>query len=171
MTPSERAAKVNLVVLDVDGVLTDGGLWYGPDGETLKRFDVKDGHGLVLARETGLPVAWLTARSSAILTARAKELKIEKVLQGRRDKTEGLSELCKAFGVPLDQTAYMGDDLNDLAPLRLVGLAACPADAVEEVRTSVQYIASKEGGRGAVREFLELILRATGRWQAALDLK
>ena len=170
MTPvTERAAKVKLVVFDVDGVLTDGALWYGPAGEALKRFDVKDGHAIVLARLTDLPVALLTARTSPIVELRAAELKVARVSQGQREKGAGLVTLCSELGVLPSDCAYMGDDVNDLPALRQAGLAACPADAVAEVRSEVHFISTKNGGHGAARELLELILKATGRWAQALE--
>ena len=168
MTAEERARSIKLVVFDVDGVLTDGGLWYGPDGEVMKRFDVKDGHAMVLARLTGLPVAILTARTSKIVETRAHELKVAKVFQGRREKGPALLELCAELGVPPAETAYMGDDVNDLPAMQPCGLTACPADAAHEVREAVHYVAKAPGGRGAARELIELVLRATGRWEQAL---
>ncbi len=166
---TERAAKVKLVVFDVDGVLTDGALWYGPAGEALKRFDVKDGHAMVLARLTQLPVALLTARTSPIVELRAAELKLAKVAQGQREKGAGLVTLCSELGVSPSDCAYMGDDVNDLPALRQVALSACPADAVAEVRSEVHFISRKTGGHGAARELLELVLKATGRWAQALE--
>lgn len=159
-----RAKDIDLLVLDVDGVLTDGGLYYGAEGEQLKRFDVKDGHGLVLAHLAGLRAAILTARRSAIVEKRAAELFIDPVLQGRRDKQAGLAELLARAKVPAERCAYVGDDLNDLPALTQVRLAACPADAVEEVRGRCHFVAAAPGGRGAVREILEVILRAQGKW-------
>lgn len=168
MTAEERARTIRLVVFDVDGVLTDGGLWYGKDGEVMKRFDVKDGHAIVLARLTGLPVAVLTARTSAIVETRAKELGVAKVFQGRKEKGPALEELCRELGVASSETAYMGDDVNDLPAMARCGLTACPADAVAEVRAAVHFVSSRPGGHGAARELLELVLRQTGRWQDAL---
>ena len=167
---SERASRIKLVVLDVDGVLTDGGLFYGPTGEVFKRFDVKDGHAIVLARLTGLPTAILTARTSDIVEVRAKELKIARVFQGRREKGPAFLELCAELNVAPADCAYMGDDVNDLAPMRLAGVASCPSDAVSEVKAFVHFVSSKPGGHGAVRELFELILKATGRWSQALEL-
>jgi 3-deoxy-D-manno-octulosonate 8-phosphate phosphatase (KDO 8-P phosphatase) len=164
-----RAAVIRLVVLDVDGVLTDGALWYGPEGETFKRFDVKDGHAMVLARLVGLPIALLTARVSRIVEVRAEELKLVKVLQGRRDKGAAFDELCAELKAMPETVAYMGDDINDLAAMVKCGLAACPNDAVPEVKAHAQFVSTKPGGRGAVRELLELILKARGLWNAALD--
>lgn len=163
-----RAARVRLAVFDVDGVLTDGGLWYGAEGEVFKRFDVKDGQAMVLARLVGLPVALLTARVSRLVERRAEELKLAKVYQGRRDKGPAFDELCAELGVTPDEVAYMGDDVNDLAPMRKAGLAACPADAVEQVRGAAHLVCARPGGHGAARELLELVLRASGRWDAAL---
>src|SRR5690349_20462754 len=129
MTPLERARGVRLLALDVDGVLTDGGLWYGPDGEALKRFDVRDGHGIVLLREAGLPAAVLTARTSSMVEVRGRELGLRFVLQGRKDKSAGLDELLALASLTAAEVAYVGDDVNDLPVLERVGFSACPADA------------------------------------------
>ncbi|MFO7155549.1 MAG: HAD hydrolase family protein [Pseudomonadota bacterium] len=163
----ERARKVELLVLDVDGVLTDGGLYYGPDGEALKRFDVRDGHGIVLCRDAGLPTAILSARVSPAVEARARELRIPFVLQGERDKGTGLDRLLRRCGLPAEALAYIGDDLNDLPVLARVGFSAAPADARPEVRERVHYVCESRGGHGAVRELCELILRAKGLWERA----
>lgn len=165
-----RAAQVKLLVLDVDGVLTDGGLYYGPEGEALKRFDVKDGHGIVMARLTGLPCAILTARRSKMVEVRGKELGLLAVKQGQRDKLAGLRELLAELDVPPEDVAYMGDDVNDLGPLGIVGLPACPGDAAPEVRDSSLFVSKCPGGRGAVRELVEVCLKASERWETALRL-
>jgi 3-deoxy-D-manno-octulosonate 8-phosphate phosphatase (KDO 8-P phosphatase) len=170
VTPLERAARIKLLVFDVDGVMTDGGLYYGPQGEAMKRFDVKDGHALVLARLTGLPAAILTARSSQIVEVRAAELKLAKVMQGKKDKAPALIEMCTELQLQPADCAYMGDDVNDLAPMKLAGLSACPADASPEVKAAVHFVAPSNGGRGAVRDLTELVLKATGRWEKALEL-
>lgn len=165
-----KAAAVKLLVFDVDGVLTDGGLYYGPSGEALKRFDVKDGHALVMARLSGLPAALLTARRSSIVDIRAKELGLAAAMQGRKDKARGLSELLDQLGTPAEACAYMGDDVNDLGVLRMVGLPSCPADAAAEVRQQSLFVAQRPGGHGAARELIELCLKASKRWNGALDL-
>jgi 3-deoxy-D-manno-octulosonate 8-phosphate phosphatase (KDO 8-P phosphatase) len=169
VTPSDRAQAIKAVVFDVDGVLTDGGLFYGPTGEALKRFDVKDGHAMVLARLTNLPVCILTARSSTIVEVRAQELKLAKVFQGRREKGAAFIELCTELALPPEHVAYMGDDVNDLPALGRAGLSGCPADAVTEVREAVHFVSTRNGGHGAAREFVELILKATDRWEQALE--
>ena len=164
-----RASRIKLLVFDVDGVMTDGGLYYGPRGEMMKRFDVKDGHALVLARITGLPSAIITARDSKIVEARAKEIRMVKVLQGKKHKAPAFTELCKELKLTPGDCAFMGDDVNDLQCMAMAGLAACPADAVAEVRAAVHFVTSSGGGRGAVRELTELVLRATGRWKQAME--
>ena len=165
-----RAARIQLFVFDVDGVLTDGGLHYGPDGESFKRFDVKDGHGIVMARLTGLPSAILTARRSQIVEVRARELGMVAVKQGQRDKLAGLKALLEELQVLPEHVAYMGDDVNDLGPLLHVGLASCPADAVPEVRAVAHYVSARPGGRGAARELIEVCLKVSSRWETALTL-
>lgn len=167
---ARRAAAVELMVFDVDGVLTDGGMYWGDAGELMKRFDVKDGHALVLARLTGLPSAVITARTSRLVEVRGRELGFAAILQGRRNKTEAFAELCAQLAVAPEACSYMGDDLNDLGVLARVGLSACPADAVPEVRQAVHLVSHSPGGRGAVRELVELCLRSSGRWAAVLDL-
>ncbi|WP_373046573.1 KdsC family phosphatase [Vulgatibacter sp.] len=166
----KRAQGISLLVMDVDGVLTDGGLYYGPDGEVMKRFDVKDGHGLVILRHLKIASAILTARSSKIVETRMRELGVAHIIQGARDKNAGLEQILAAAGVTREQVAYIGDDINDLPVLTQVGLSACPADARPEVREAVHYVCATPGGRGAVRELVEVILHAQGRWEEALEI-
>jgi 3-deoxy-D-manno-octulosonate 8-phosphate phosphatase (KDO 8-P phosphatase) len=164
VSPEDRARRIQLLMMDVDGVLTDGSLYYGPEGEALKRFDVKDGHGLVMWRISGGRAGILTARRSAIVEKRAAELKLDPVLQGQRDKRAGFHEALKLAGLPAEAVCYVGDDTNDLGPLELAGLAVAPADAVEEARTQAHLVTRAPGGHGAVRELVELLLRAQGKW-------
>lgn len=166
---TERAARVRLLVFDVDGVLTDGGMYYGESGEALKRFDVKDGHGLVLARLAGLRSAVLSARTSALVEVRARELGLAAVLQGRRYKAPALKELLAQFELAPEACAYMGDDVNDLGPMALVGLSACPADAAPEVLQAAHFVSQRPGGHGAARELVELCLKAGGHWERLLE--
>lgn len=168
MTAQERAARVRLMILDVDGVLTDGRLYYGPQGEAFKVFDVRDGHGIKLLREGGVEVAILTARRSEIVAVRARDLGVERVLEGQSDKLAGLARLTAQAGVPADRCGYIGDDWPDLAVLAEVALAAAVADAVPEVRAAAHWIAAAAGGRGAVRELAEFVLRAQGRYDGLL---
>jgi 3-deoxy-D-manno-octulosonate 8-phosphate phosphatase (KDO 8-P phosphatase) len=167
---NQLAGQIKLLVFDVDGVLTDGGLYYGPEGEALKRFDVKDGHAIVMARLAGLPAAVLTARRSTMVEVRAKELQLLEAVQGRRDKRAALGELLHRHGIEPSACAYMGDDINDLGPMELVGLSACPSNAAPEVRKAASFISSHPGGQGAARELIELCLKATDRWSRALEI-
>jgi len=163
-----RAAAVRLLALDVDGVLTDGRLHFGADGETIKVFDVRDGLGIKLLREAGIEVAILSARSSPIVERRARELGIGRVIQGATDKGAGLTALAGAAAVALEHVGYIGDDWPDLAALARAGFAATVADAAPEVRAAAHWVSGAPGGRGAVRELAEFILRAQGRFEAAL---
>jgi 3-deoxy-D-manno-octulosonate 8-phosphate phosphatase (KDO 8-P phosphatase) len=152
-------------VLDVDGTLTDGRLYYGPQGEALKIFDVRDGHGLrLLSLCGGVKLAVLTGRRADLSLPRLRELGIDKVVDRSRAKGEALQALCAELGVPLAETAFMGDDVNDLPALALAGLGACPADAAAEVRAACSFVSRRDGGRGAVRELCEALLSATVGW-------
>jgi len=154
-----RAARIRLLLLDVDGVLTDGRLYYSADGEELKAFDVKDGHGIVLLRDH-VDLGVISGRPG-LARKRLEELRVKHLVFAQRDKLQGYAELAH-LAIPDDEVAYMGDDVNDLGLLARVGLSACPADAHPEVRAAVHFVASAPGGRGAVRELCELILRAKG---------
>ena len=164
-----RARAVRCVVLDVDGVLTDGTLLYGPDGEAIKSFHVKDGLGLRLAREAGLRLAVITARRSPMVERRARELGIDEIAMGAEDKGEALDALASRLGLELSQLAAIGDDLPDLPVLRRVELAYAPADAAPEVREAVHIVLGAAGGRGAVREMVEHLLRSRGEWSLLVE--
>lgn len=153
-----RAARIRLVLLDVDGVLTDGRLWYGPQGEALKAFDVRDGHGVVLVRDR-VDFGVISGRPGGTAQKRLEELRFKHFVFGERDKLEGYAKLAH-LGVPDDEVAYMGDDVNDLPLLAKVGLSACPADAHPDVLGKVHLVTRRNGGRGAVRELCDLLLRA-----------
>jgi 3-deoxy-D-manno-octulosonate 8-phosphate phosphatase (KDO 8-P phosphatase) len=162
VSPEQRAAQVRLVALDVDGVLTDGRLYYGPHGEALKVFDVRDGHGIRMLLGHGIDVAILSSRSSDIVAARARELGIGRVFQGRSDKTEAWNQLLADAGIPATAAGFIGDDLPDLPVLAAAGLAATVADARDEVKAIAHWVTPQPGGRGAVRALAEFILRAQG---------
>ena len=159
----QRLKKIRLLLLDVDGVLTDGSLSYGNSGDELKRFDVKDGAGIYIAQTHGLEVGLLTGKTSLVVERRAEELKMKRVVQGAIDKVPALQEMLADGAYTLSQVAYMGDDILDLPVIRRAGVSACPADAHEEVQKRVSYVCSRPGGRGAVREFIEIILEAQGK--------
>jgi 3-deoxy-D-manno-octulosonate 8-phosphate phosphatase (KDO 8-P phosphatase) len=161
-TLAAKARRVSLLFLDVDGVMTDGGIYYSARGVALKRFFAQDGYGIVRAREAGLDLAIISGRSSAVVTARAKDLRMTTVLQGADDKLQAGGALLRRQGLTFDQAAFIGDDLFDLPLLEAVGLSAAPADARPEVRRRVDYVTAAGGGQGAVRELIDLILRHRG---------
>jgi 3-deoxy-D-manno-octulosonate 8-phosphate phosphatase (KDO 8-P phosphatase) len=163
-----RARRVRLMLFDVDGVLTDGKLWYGPAGEALQAFHVLDGHGLKLLAQAGVAVALLSGRSSAAARVRADELGVAHVLQGVEDKRAAFEALAARLGVAADEAGFMGDEVVDLPVLRRCGLACAPSEAHELVRASAHYVARAPAGGGAAREVCEFVLRAQGRLDAAL---
>ena len=147
---------IKMLVMDVDGTLTDGHIYIGAEGEMMKAFHVQDGYAIAHILPTkGIVPVIITGRSSRIVEQRAKELKIVHLHQGIADKLSKLKEVAAALGVTADEIAYIGDDVNDLDCIRYCGLTACPADAVPVVRNSVKYICSRNGGSGAVREFID----------------
>jgi len=156
------AAEITLVVLDVDGVLTDGRLWYGSDGETVKAFHVRDGHGIKMLIAAGVGVAVISGRRSAAVTARMRELGVSDVAQGVSDKARALAELLKRNAVDARRVACLVDDTPDLGLMAAVGLPAAVADAHPEVLTAAKHVTRAEGGRGAVREFCDWLLAARG---------
>jgi len=153
-------SQVALVVLDVDGVLTDGRLWYGPDGESLKVFDVRDGHGIKNLIGAGIGVAVISGRRSGAVTARMRELGVADVAQGVKDKARALAELLKRKAIEAKRVACLVDDTPDLELMAAVGLPAAVADAHPEVIAAAQHVTRAKGGRGAVREFCDWLVAA-----------
>jgi 3-deoxy-D-manno-octulosonate 8-phosphate phosphatase (KDO 8-P phosphatase) len=164
----ERLEPIRLLILDVDGVLTDGLLYYGPSGEELKCFSVRDGLAIRLLRAAGIEVSVITGRCTQALAARCRDLGIadELVIQASRDKSADLDRIEQRLGISDHQIAVMGDDLPDMPVLERAGFSACPADAVPEVAAVCDMVCGAPGGRGAVREVAELLLKARGQWQA-----
>ena len=161
-----RLASVAVVVLDVDGVLTDGGLWYGPAGELTKRFDVRDGLGIRLLQNAGVEVAFLSGGRGGATEVRARHLGIRHCLVGAKDKPLALAELCRQLGVDREALLFVGDDLNDLAVRGAVALLVATADAAAPLRRRADAVLLRPGGQGAVRELAERLLRARGAWAA-----
>lgn len=166
MIDRSHASALRLLALDVDGVLTDGRLYYGNDGEELKAFNIKDGLGIKLLQRAGVQVALITGRRSRIVERRAAELGIERVVQGREDKRRALEELCEELGLSLSVCAYMGDDLPDLGALRAAAIGLAPADAADAVAAAADWQSRFNGGAGAVREACEQLLHAMDRRDA-----
>lgn len=172
MTPDidrELASRIRLLVLDVDGVLTDGRLVMGPEGEEYRQFFAHDGTGIRVALRAGIEVAFLSARESTVVSRRAETLGVREVLQGRRKKLDALVRLTERLGIPLSDVAYVGDDLVDIPPVSRVGLGVAVADACEDLKRAARFITEAPGGGGAIREAVEAILRARGDWDEILS--
>ena len=159
--------NVRLLILDVDGVLTDGRFLYVGDRE-VKAFHTADGLGLRLLMDSGTKVAFLTGRDSPAVDRRGEELRVDRIVQGRRDKLTGTRELADELGIAMKEIAYMGDDLVDVPAMLAVGVAGAPADARAEAREAASFVAPSRGGHGAVRDFCEHLLRSMGRWESVL---
>jgi len=154
--------KIKLLCMDVDGTLTDGRMFIGNDGEIMKAFNGKDGYGIAhFLPEMGIVPVIITGRTSKIVEHRAAELKITELHQGKSPKLPVLKEIAEKYGAAPEEIAFIGDDLNDAGCLQYCGFTGCPSDAVDEVKEMVSYVCKKEGGRGAVREFIEVIRRKT----------
>jgi 3-deoxy-D-manno-octulosonate 8-phosphate phosphatase (KDO 8-P phosphatase) len=163
-----RAARVKLMIFDVDGILTDGSLHFGPDGEALKTFNVLDGHGIKLLQQSGVATAIISARQSPIVVKRATDLGIAHLQQGVHDKRAAFEQLLAECGATYEACGFIGDDVIDLPILLRAGFAASVPNGHPEVRQRVHYVTQAGGGRGAVREICDLILRAQGNYETAL---
>lgn len=164
-----RASRIKLLLMDCDGVLTDGRLWLTQDGEEQKSFHTHDGLGLSLLHRAGLKSGIISGRNSEALNRRAAELGVEFVRQGDYEKIAAFEDVLRLAGVDEDEVAFVGDDLTDIPIMRRVELAVAVADAVDETRSVAHYVTRAEGGRGAVREVIELILRSQGRWNDLVE--
>ncbi len=162
----KRIQKIKFLALDADGVLTDGRIIYDSRGREIKNFDVRDGFALVLFQELGFQTAILTARFSKVLSLRARDLKVNKLYQNAYPKDEAYQKLLKDFHLKSEEVCFVGDDLPDLPVLRRVGFAVAVADAVPEVKKAAHYVTQKRGGKGAVREVVELILKTKRMWRS-----
>lgn len=156
----KKAKRIKMVIMDVDGVLTDGRIILGSKGEELKNFYVQDGQGIALALQKGLIIALVSGRKSKVVERRAEELRIKEVYQNIPAKIEVYHRLLSKYGLKDEEVSYIGDDLGDVLPLRKAGLALAPANGVEEVKDVVHYVTRATGGRGAVREAIDIILKA-----------
>ena len=165
----ERARRIELIVLDVDGTLTDGLLVFTDSGEEIKRFHVRDGHGIVMARRVGLKFVAVSGRRSRATLKRMREWGIEETHQKIWDKETFVTQLLQRRGLDWSQLAYMADDVVDLRAMRRCGLALAPADAVPEIHATAHWVSTLGGGCGAVREALEWILKAKGLWDKAME--
>jgi 3-deoxy-D-manno-octulosonate 8-phosphate phosphatase (KDO 8-P phosphatase) len=169
LTIDDKAVPIKLLLFDVDGVLTDGKILLHPDGSESKQFDIKDGAGIVIAHRAGLITGVISSRASQATTVRAAQLAIRIVRQNVPTKLEAYEQILREQQLEDAQVAFMGDDLLDLPVLDRVGLSAAPADAVEDVRTRVDWVSAARGGDGAARALIELVLRAQHRWTEAVE--
>jgi 3-deoxy-D-manno-octulosonate 8-phosphate phosphatase (KDO 8-P phosphatase) len=165
----ERAKRTRLVIFDVDGVLTDGSLYIGDDGQEYKAFNSRDGHGMTMIQQTGVRLAIITGRSSEVVRIRMESLGIEHVFQGKRDKLPAYAELKDALGIPDEHIAYVGDDVVDLPIMRRVGLSIAVADAHPLVQRHAHWQTRSPGGRGAGRDVCELIMEAQGNLETMME--
>ncbi len=160
---AEKLKKIKLLIMDVDGTLTDSAMYYSPNGEELKRFSTRDGMGINLLQRAGIETAIITSENSPIVTARAEKLKIKHVLKGNRNKSDSLIIMATSLGLKTEEVAFIGDDINDIHAMKIAGASACPADATMHVMKIADYICKQNGGKGAVREFCEAILESQGK--------
>lgn len=166
---TDRMKEIHLILLDVDGVLTDGRLGMTAAGEEIKFFSVYDGLGIRVAQNAGWKVGFLSGRRSKEVESRARELGVEIVVQGSRDKIKDLETILLENNLEAFQVAYIGDDLPDLPVLKRVGFSAAPHNAADVVKESVDYVTERRGGEGAVREVVDLLLKASGKWDEVLS--
>ena len=149
-----NSKSIRLVITDIDGVWTDGGMYYTAEGDVMKRFSVKDGWGVIFLRRAGIPVAIMTGENTPVVQRRAEKLKVDYCFLGVKDKVAQAETLCAELGIGLDEAAFIGDDLNDLPLLRRVGFSASPVNTPEYVKREVDYVTTAHGGYGAYREFV-----------------
>lgn len=164
-----KAGKIEMIVLDNDGVLTDGKVWVNSNGQESKAYNIRDGFGVILGRMAGITFAIITGIKSKIVESRAERLRIEEVHEGLTEKAEILERIARKYKLNLDQVAYMGDDFIDLRAMKISGLGAAPANAHPDVRIAADWVSSFDGGNGAVRELVELVLKAKGQWEGILE--
>jgi 3-deoxy-D-manno-octulosonate 8-phosphate phosphatase (KDO 8-P phosphatase) len=164
-----KLLKIKIVILDVDGVLTDGRIIYGDHGDELKFFDVQDGLGMALLRRAGLKTMIISAKKSKINARRAKELDVVKIFQGAKDKLAVYEKILRKFKVTSEEVCFIGDDLLDLPVIKRCGFGVAVHNAVQEVKNVADYVTHQKGGRGAVREVVDLLLKAQGSWTAATE--
>ena len=158
-----------LIITDIDGVWTDGGMYYDQTGNEWKKFNTSDSAGIIFARILNIPVAIMTGETTSIVLRRAEKLKINHVFQGVKNKLKCAEDLCKQLGISLEETAFIGDDINDIHLLKKVGMSCSPANAPDYIKSHVGYVTSLKGGEGAFREFIEHIIKKNGKFEDVLN--
>ncbi len=168
MLEKEQLRKIKYLVIDVDGTMTDAGIYYDEHGNELKKFCTKDAAGFFAAHQAGIKLMVLTGRECQATTRRMQEMRFDYIVQNIKDKSVYLADFMKKNGILREEIGYIGDDLNDLPPMKLCGFAGCPADACEEVKEYVDYVAKVNGGSGAVRDVIRALLKVRGEWDQAV---
>lgn len=161
--------KIKYLVIDVDGTMTDAGIYYDEHGNELKKFCTKDAAGFFTAHAVGMKIIVLTGRECAATTRRMKEMKVDFLIQNCKDKITYLESFCKEQGITFEEIGYLGDDLNDYTGMKLAGFSGCPEDACEEIKEICDYVSSVKGGQGAVRDIISHLLKQRGEWQNAIS--
>ena len=169
MKDKEQLKKIKYLIIDVDGTLTDAGIYYDENGNELKKFCTKDAAGFFAAHQVGIKIMILTGRECAATTRRMKEMKVEYLIQNCKDKVSYIQEFAKDNNIDRDEIGYLGDDLNDLPGMTLCGFVGCPADACDEVKEKADYISGINGGYGAVRDIVSYLLKERGEWEKAIS--
>lgn len=159
-----------LIFTDIDGVWTDGGMYYDQTGNEWKKFNTSDSVGVVYCKMLGIPVCILTGEDTDIVRRRAEKLKVDFLYQGVRNKLTTAAQLCETLNISLKEVAFIGDDINDLALIKAVGVSGCPANAADYIKQEVTFVTDLEGGKGAFRNFVEIVLKQTNKFEAALEL-
>lgn len=168
MKSKEQLKKIKYLVIDVDGTMTDAGIYYDEHGNELKKFCTKDAAGFFTAHQAGMEILVLTGRECAATTRRMTEMKVDYLVQNCKDKVRYLNQFMEEKGITKDELGYLGDDLNDLPGMQLCGFTGCPADACVEIKEYADYVATVKGGEGAVRDIIEYMLRTRGEWQQCI---
>lgn len=168
MQREEKYQRIKLLVIDVDGTMTDAGIYYDENGNELKKFCTRDAAGFFTARQAGMKIMVLTGRECAATTRRMQEMKVDFLVQNIKDKLSYLEEFMRSEGIDHEQIGYLGDDLNDLEGMKKAGFAGCPADACEEVRMICDYVSGVQAGHGAVRDIIAWLLKQRGQWESAV---
>ncbi len=168
MKKKEDFQRIKYLIIDVDGTMTDAGIYYDENGNELKKFCTRDAAGFFTARQMGMKIMILTGRECAATTRRMQEMKVDFLVQNIKDKFSYLEEFMHTEGISLDEIGYLGDDLNDLAGMKRAGFAGCPADACEEVRMICDYVSNVQAGHGAVRDIITWLLKQRGQWENAI---
>lgn len=169
MQQKDKYQKIEYLVIDVDGTMTDAGVYYDENGNELKKFCTKDAAGFFAASAVGIKLMVLTGRECAATTRRMQEMKVDYLVQGIKDKLPYLEGFMRTEGIGYEQIGYLGDDLNDLAGMKKAGFAGCPADSCEEVKAICDYVSDVQGGHGAVRDIISWLLRQRGQWDSFVE--